>query len=528
MPSWCRPSAVRSATIAALMLWAVPGSALPQSPCPADALALRSRDVYRDLTPNRSHACAKELAGFATDRTLPWDVRARALRLLGADEHRETWVAFTRDFDPLVVAATETGAVTFNLLADWLPPRGQERALLEPLLLPGPGRVDARVVLEKMAGQGLHPYLHLLWDQGYALEPGLIRRLAQTDDQDTRRFLHWSVGERALPGMESFLVDQLASGRASTYPTQGERLLAAAVSAGLSELFRAAAPRAPWLGDETTPNGLAVASLARLWPPARPVAARDLAARLAEIAATQAGGTDRAQWQVAADIVALLLERGESPRSAEVGRVQAALARQCLRKRGPLRPFALVEGISRRFRAPFPALGPDEVARVWDITLTTLDAAFLGAVTRALPDPARRSRLEQHLLSQAPQAADGSLRVVRCWGADIEGPGDWCAAVAELGLKPALPTVERVLDTAWPGEAVAALVRFGPPAVPALARFLRSPQARQIRGERRADAVRLCLASLPPTEREALIAGLRADPVMAETLRGALAEPRPR
>jgi hypothetical protein len=468
--------------------------------------------------------CTPLLEAWTSDRAQAWPVRAAALTALDAQPHPAAYAAFVRDFVPVEVARSADGAATFNLLAAWLPAEGRERELVEPLLLPGPGSSGVAAVLGALAGQPVHDYLRLLWSRGYAFPADLVRRLASTDDQDTRRFLNWYVGESSVAQMEGYLVDQIASTRPNAYPGQGQRLFEAAMTAGLSELMRAADRKPPWLGDETTPRGLALKSLGAKWPAGRSIPSRELAARLAGTAARDAAGSDRGQWQPAADLVVFLLERGEAP-GAAVERALDGLARQCLRRRGPLLPFALAEETCRRFGLGFPRLTPAEQGSVWAITLTTLDARFLGAVSRVLPDVTRRSRLEESLLAQGARAADGSLRVVRCWGADLEGPGEWCGAVAELGLVAAIPDVERVLATAWPGPAVEALVRFGPAGVPALSRFLVLPAARQVRKGLRVDAIRACVGGLPAAEREALLSALRADPVMAAAAREAVATP---
>lgn len=245
-------------------------------------------------------------------------------------------------------------------------------------------------------------------------------------------------------------------------------------------------------------------------------------ARIADGAATFNG-----DWQPAADLVVFLLERGEAP-GAAVERALDGLACQCMRRRGPLLPFALSEETCRRFGLGSPRLTQAEQGSVWAITLTTLDARFLRAVSRALPDVTRRSLLADSLLARGARgarAADGSLRVVRCWGADLEGPGEWCGAVAELGLVAATPDVERVLATAWPGPAVEALVRFGPAGAATLSRFLVLPAARQVREGLRVDAIRACVEGLPEAEREALLSTLGTDPVMAAAAREAVAAP---
>jgi hypothetical protein len=487
-----------------------PAVEVPTS-CSLTVSDLRSEASVRALRFRVPDGCTPRLEAWAGDRAQPWPVRAAALAALDADRQPAAFAAFSADFDPITVARSAGGAETFNILAAWFPPDSRARQAVEPLILSGPASPRVAEVLGILAGQPVHGYLGFLWSRGYALPAGLVRRLGATDDQDTRRFLNWYVGERPLTQMEDYLVEQVASTRPSTYPGQGRRLFEAAMTAGLSELLRAADRKPSWLGDETTPRGLALRSLGTFWPPARKIPDRETVSRLAGVAARDATGSDRGQWQLAADLLTFLLERGETP-EPELERALGSLVRQCLRSRGPLQPFVLAEETCRRFRVPFPRLGPSEQEAVWAITLTTLDARFVGAVSRALPDAARRRRLEEHLLAQGARAADGSLRVVRCWGADLEGPGEWCGAVAELGFVAAIPDVERVLATAWPGPATSALIRFGQPGVPALRRFLLTPAARQLNKELRADAIRSCHAGLPASEREAFLSALGSDP----------------
>jgi hypothetical protein len=156
-------------------------------------------------------------------------------------------------------------------------------------------------------------------------------------------------------------------------------------------------------------------------------------------------------------------------------------------------------------------LGADEQARVWKVASKTLDAAFLKAVVDHLPDKQQREELEQRLLGLGDQAARGNLRVVRCWGADIETPGDWAAAVAALRLVEAIEDVEGVLDTSWPDEAVEALIRFGAPGAPALARFLYSPRSRRLDEDLRVRAIESCALHLPEDEWQSLLTHLESD-----------------
>jgi hypothetical protein len=163
-------------------------------------------------------------------------------------------------------------------------------------------------------------------------------------------------------------------------------------------------------------------------------------------------------------------------------------------------------------------LGPDERSRVWEIAAKTLNAAFLKAVVTRLPDPERRRALDGRLLDLGDRAARGTLRVVRCWGADIETPGDWATAVAALGLVAAVDDVEAVLDSAWTEQAVVALVTFGAPGAPALDRFLRSPTARRLDRDLLAHAIASCARHLPDGEWSTLLARLQSDPVLAAAI----------
>lgn len=502
-----------------LLLVSASGQAVP--PCGLEPADLRDERSYRDLRSGRTDGCLDWLAALAVDPGQPWDLRARALTLLEADRHRAAYVAFARDFVPAQVAADSTGAATFNLLAAWLPAREPERGLVEPLLLPGQERSGVAPILATLAGQPVHDYLRWLDGRGVVFTPDQVRALAETDDQDTRRFLCWYVGVHRLIGMERFLVHQISSSRPSTYPGQARRLFEAAFTAGLSEVIRDAAGTPPWLGDETTPKGLALASLATMMPAGRPVVDRELAASLVATALAEAGGSDRGQWRLGADLVTFLLERGE-PAAPVIERTLGVLARQSLKRRGPLEPLVVVEATCRRFSVAFPELTAAERGRLWEVALTTLDAGFVGAVSRAASDREGWERLETQLLGQGEAAARGTLRVNRCFGCDLETPGDWCAAVAELGLEPAIPHVEGVLATAWVEDAVAALVRFGPVGAPALARFLVSERVRQVPLPLRVQAVRACVEGLPPAEAERLRAALQADPAMAGVVREAL------
>jgi len=521
VPSTGLGLALRAGAMLLAVLAAVVASGQQSLPCGLDAEGLRDERSLRDLRFHRTDVCLDWLASIAGDSGKPWDVRALALTRLESERHRAAVEAFARDFGPIEVAADPVGAATFNTLAAWLLARPTVAGVARPLLLPGGDPSGVAPILAKLAGQPLHEYLRWLVGEGVAFTADQVRALAETDDQDTRRLLCWYVGEHRLSGMEGFLARQIASPRPSTYPGQARRLFEAAFTAGLSELIRSAERTPPWLGEETTPKGLALASLAALVPAGARLEDRELADRLSATAIADAGGTDRGQWRLAADLVAFLLERGE-PAGETVRRALGLLARQCLRRRGPLEPLVLVEGTCRRFGVPFPELTEAERGRLWEVALTTLEAPFLGAVSRAVPDEVALRRVEAQLVGQGEAAAAGTLRVNRCFGCDLETPGDWCAAVAELGLDAAIPRVEGVLATAWADDAVAALVRFGPAGAPALARLLVSERARQVSAPRRVEALRACLDGLPAEEAERLLESLRADPGLRETVREAL------
>lgn len=520
------PPRARFGVTLLLALAAASASGQPAPPCGLEPTELRDDRSYRDLRFRRTDDCLDWLAALAEDRRQPWDLRARALTQLDGERHRGSFEAFARDFVPVEVARDPVGAATFNLLAAWLPARQPERGLVAPLLVSGGETSGVAPVLAALAGQPLHDYLRWLDGEGVAFTPDQVRALAETDDQDTRRLLSWYVGEHRLAGMEGFLVQQISSPRPSTYPSQARRLFEAAFTAGLSELIRGAERTPPWLGEGTTPKGLALASLATLAPAGRRLDDRDLAARLAATALAEAGGGDRGQWRLSADLVAFLLERGE-PAGDAIHRTLGVLARQSLRRRGPLEPLVLVEETCRRFGVAFPELTAAERSRLWEVALTTLDAGFLVAVSRAAPEEDGRRRLEVQLLGQGEAAAAGTLRVNRCFGCDLETPGNWCEAVAELGLETAVLHVEGVLATAWTDDAVAALVRFGPSGAPALARFLVSERVRQTTPPLRAQAVRACVEGLPPAEAERLLGRLRADPSLREAVREAPGACRP-
>ncbi len=506
-------------------------SARAQDPGPveriaADPLQLRDERVYRDLVQALSEAYSPLMRRLATDRAQPWDIRARALSRLYVSDSREAYASFAADFDPVAAAARDDGAAALCFLASWLPRHGAEREAVEPLLLPGEQKSRVPAVLAALAGRPAEPYLRLLVERGFRIDGAAASALAATDDQDTRRLVAWYVGEQRMVGMEPFLVAQLESQRPCSYPDQGGRLLEAAFTAGISELFRAAVLTPLWLGEETTPKSLALQSLAALVPASQPIADRTLPPRLLTVAADNAAGRDRAQWQLAADLLLFLAERRE-PLGSPGAEAMAALVRQCLRSRGPLPPLVLVEKTCRPAALPMPKLADAELERLWKVAHSTLNAPFLGALVRGYPDAGRRAELEQHLLAQSAQAADGSLRVVRCWGADIETPGDWSLAVAELGLDAALPTVKKVLDSAFRDQAIAALTRFGSAGAPPLARFLTVEEAATLKPTSLRAALEHCACHLPVEQLAALTAPLLADPRTRDATEEALAMGHP-
>lgn len=486
--------------------------------CARDPALLREEAVVRDLREVPRDTLEPVMAAIAGDDAQPWDVRAAALGLAPAVRHREVWSAFGAAFEPLEVAATAEGAAAFNILAAATPRFGLEHRLLAAMILPGEDLAGVAAVLEVLGGRPLSPYLHLLVRKDYQFGADSLTGVADTDDEDTRRFVAWYIGEHRVQGMESLLVDLITAPRTSTYPSQARRLLEFALTGGISELFQPFVSRPPWTEPDMAPKGLALDALAVLRPP-RASLDREVISRLLVVARTTAGGEDRGQWQLAADIVGFLLERGVSLGPEEADIVET-MVRQALRRNGPLLPFAVAARACQRGPVPWPRLDDDERTALWDIAFTTFEAPFLAALVRAVPDPQRAAELERHLLGLAESAARGTLRRSRCMACAIEGPGDWSRAVAELGYEAALPAVERALFIGWDeDDTVAALVTYGPPGVPALARFLVTARAESVAEELLVEAVGLCLRTLPAAEGEALAAALRRRRVTERVLR---------
>jgi hypothetical protein len=474
--------------------------------CRSDPTVLREERAFRDLPyVEDREGRSRLLASVAADASQPWDVRARALMLTDAEAEAETWRAFARAFKPVEVAADAWGDETFNVLARWMPHRGPGRRQVEAMLL---AEVDA--VVEVLAGRAVHDYLVLLVDRAVDLRPEQVRALGDTDDQDTRRLLNWLVGHRRMGGMEAYLVDQVVAERPSTYPDQGRRLIEFAFTGGLSELLRAMAPEPVWLGTETTPKGLALSSLGALLPAGTTIEHRPWVEQLLSTATAGAAGTDRGRWQLAVDILDFLHVRGERL-SGRADAAVAALVRQGLRRRGPLAPFVAAERLHREAGVALPRLRSDERSRLWDVTLKSLDADYLVAVSRAVPDRERQARLEEHLRSQREAAVRGSLRVVRCWGCTIEGPGRWAHAVAALGMDDMLEAVEKVLELSWgEDDTVRALVAYGEPGVPALVHFLTGTRVNALDEEPMVEAIALCAGHLEGEELESFTDAMRS------------------
>ncbi len=472
-----------------------------------DPAVLRDQHLLRKLKKVEPEDYLPLMRRIAAEASLPWDVRTLALTLLDEQRDATVFAGFVRDFAPVEVAADEWGDEAFNLLAAWYPrTRGGDTVL--PLLIPDERRV-LRAVLQNLAGRGVHTYLRLLVEHGVRLEPADITALAETDDQHTRQLLCWYVGDRRLEGMQGFLVDQIGSPRASTYRSQADHLLLAVFTVGLTEVLRTSLPSPQWLDDDATPKGLALQSLGTLLPAGTPIAERELAASLLAVAQSNAAGKDRGQWQLSIDILRFLQARGEQLAERAEPTV-AALIRQVLRRRGPLEPFVAAVALHRQTGVSLPQLSPEETAAIWEITTKTLNAPFLTAVVTVLPNAERRAELEQHLLGLRDKAVHDTLRVARCWGADIETPGDWALAVAELEISPAVEPVSALLDSSWWQQAVAALVRFGPQGTPALARFLQSDQAPSLEDQLQVAAIRSCAEHLPEPEWQALLEVLRS------------------
>jgi hypothetical protein len=141
-----------------------------------------------------------------------------------------------------------------------------------------------------------------------------------------------------------------------------------------------------------------------------------------------------------------------------------------------------------------------------------------GEITAVAATDDQLTRQFLSWLVGAEQATRGSLRVTRCWGADLEGPGDWARAVSELGLHEAIPAISSILDGPWNDEAAEALSTMGSDGAKALARFLLTPAAVQLDHAHRDTAVAACARNLDPAAWAQLRAHLLTDPVLAASL----------
>jgi hypothetical protein len=447
----------------------------------------------------------------------PWDIRVRALAFLDPDREVPAWDLFTTSFDATVVPRSEEGAAALAFLAEWarrVPPADSP---LETILLPEgrPGRV-----LQALAGRPAHEYLRLLHDRNLNIPVTEISGLAETDDQDTRRFLCWYVGERRIHRLIPFLVSQIAADRPNTYPSQARRMFEAVFTAFLSEVIRAAAAEPEWLAEKASPKGLALSSLEKMVPKGEARWNTELTTQLLAAAQRSAGSKETADWTLSGRILLFLYDRGVSLD----GRAEKALemlARQILRRRGPTEAFILADVVHTRTGLSLPEFTKEEHQQAWDWTLKTLEPTFLSAVMRALPDPELEQRFRSHLLALGPKAANGSLHMVRTWGADIEGPGDWALCVAAFGIEEALENVESVLQTSWRVDAIRALVKYGADGAPALERLLYSDEVLMIPSQELLPAVESCLEHLEPHSAEGLLTHLRNHPrlsTLAENL----------
>ncbi len=480
-----------------------------------DPSTLRSTSMLRDLKTQDHASLAPLMRKITTDQSQAWDIRARAATYLSGPKNRTAVTDFSESFEPLTVARNPWGAETYQILAEWGSRSEFGQTAIGPLLIPteSPETVDR--VLVALAGNGIHHYLSYLEDHDYIFRSSTVAALGETDDQLTRQFLCWWVGEHRPRAMAPFLLDQIGSPRSSSYRSQVDRVFLALFTAGIGELIRSAIPTPRWLQDDATPKGLALESLARYYPSGTLIDNSTVVDALVSATETNAAGKDRGQWQLAIDIL-LFLEQRKQPLAGRAEMAAGDMVRQVLGKRGPLEPFIAVAELNRRTDLSFPPLGADEQARVWKVASKTLDAAYLKAVVDHLPDDQQREQLERRLLGLGDQAARGTLRVVRCWGADIETPGDWAAAVAALRLVEAIDDVEGVLDTSWPDQAVEALIRFGAPGAPALGRFLLTSRSRQLDSDLRRRAIESCALYLPENDWQSLLALLESDPALAE------------
>ncbi len=255
---------------------------------------------------------------IAAASSQPWDVRARALAYLSGEEDRVATSAFVRDFQPVTIAEDAEGADTFEVLAQWASHSPFGENIAGPLLLQpeSPRLIDD--ILNGLAGGGIHHYLRYLDDHDYTFKNTTIAALGQTDDQLTRQFLCWWVGEHRPQGMAAFLLNQIESPRESSYRSQADRVFLALFTAGLAELIRSAVPTPRWLQDDATPKGLALESLARYYPAGATIPDQSAVKTLLGAASEDASGKDRGQWQLAVDI--LIIPRRTRSAAGRAGR----------------------------------------------------------------------------------------------------------------------------------------------------------------------------------------------------------------
>ncbi len=446
---------------------------------------------------------------IALDSDLDWDLRARALTFLWSKRNQDVYREFAQQFDPVAVAATDQGAETFNVLAEWLGRPSASQQVIVSCLLPGQHRSGVEPILNALAGQDIYEYLYFLYRHDYSFQPSEIEALAETDDQLCRQFLNWYVGHQQIEGMENFLVSQIASPRPSNYSSKFDRVLLTVLTAGIGELIRSAIPTPDWIDDEATPKGLALESLGILIP----VDSQDLNPALVEsllaAALTNSTGKKRGQWQLAIDILIFLDQHGVDL-AGRADRVSNVLVRQAIRKRGPLVPLVEIERLHRESGLPFPPLTDEEKTALWDVTFKTFDGAFLIAVSRVAPNEKRQAELREHLLGLSDQAIRGTLSTVRCWGADIERTDDWILAVARLNITEAVQTIEKILEGwDWTDESIEAMLIFGPAGVPSLERYLRTPAADRLDTQQTIEVIRACHQNLPEADWTSLLLHLR-------------------
>lgn len=481
-----------------------------------DPSLLRNQHTLKNLRRCDAAGYQEIVATIANDPAQDWDLRARALSFVRNPLPAQVTERFSDDFPAVKVAESPTGPDAFNILGEWLRRSAEPPVGIVDLITPRRPDEGAAPLLTALAGNPVHPYLRWLDDSGFGLRDEEIEQLAATDDQLTRRLLCWIVGRDRRLELAPFLVSQIAADRPNTYRSQADRMLLAAFTVGIGELIRQAAPTPRWLEDDATPKGMALESLAILFPSDQALDPT-LVGPLVRTAETNAAGKDKGQWLPAIHILDFLQER-RVPLADLADATAESLVRQLLRKRGPLEAFIAAERLHRVAAVPFPELSREDKATIWAECYKTLNPAFLGAVVRALPDETQEQALKDHLFEQAEQAARGSLHVVRCWGADIEGPGDWALAVAELGINEAIPTIEKILTGSWNDEAAIALTRMGTAGARALARFLHTPEAHHLDRESRDEAVRACADELPEEEWHTLRDELARDPYLRKSI----------